>query len=160
MTSIGSLSRSLFLAAGAWLIISGSGELATRSQGNQYGSWSSETSFMASGMRSNGSLKIGLGLSCLAGAEVGMGAQGSGSQSVSFSGSIEGGDYAKSDGTKNGDFKSCSELYADKGGKGTPSFGNCVIEESRLILCDLYGKPLVNFDKDDSGDWYLRGFNG
>ena len=160
MTSIGSLARSLFLAAGAWLIISGAIELTTRSQGNAYGSWSDETSLVALGMRSNGSLKIGLGLSCFAGAAVGLGAQGSGSQHVSFSGSVGGRDSAKSDGTKNGDFKTCSELYINKGGTGTPCFGNCLIEESRLILCDLYGKTLANFDKDDSGDWYLRGFNG
>ena len=162
MNSIGSLSRSLFLAAGAWLIVSGAGELTTRSQGNAYGSWLDETSFMALGMRSNGSLKIGLGLSCLAGAAVGLSAQGSASPSglESLSSSAGSGDSQKSDGTKDGDFKACTQLYLQKGGKKKPVFGNSVIEESRVVLCDLYGTPLANFDKDDSGDWYCRGFNG
>ena len=162
MTSIGSLSRSLFLAAGAWLIVSGAGELTTRSQGNAYGSWLDETSFMALGMRSNGSLKIGLGLGCLAGAAVGLGVQGSGSRYgvESIEGTVLGGDSQKGDGTKNGDYKACCQLYVQKGGNGRPAFGSSLIAETRLVLCDLYGKRLATFDKDDSGDWYCKSFNG
>ena len=68
------LTQALFVASGAWLIISGISELTTTSKGNEYGSWADETSFMALGMRSNGSLKVGLGIGFLAFSSVGMSA--------------------------------------------------------------------------------------
>ena len=158
MLSIGSLSRNLFIAAGAWLIISGASELTTTSEGNRYGSWADETSFAALGIRSNGTLKIGLGLACLAGATVGFGAQTSGSTAGINTFSADSGDsYCKSDGTQEGDFQACSQLYMQKGGRKKPVKANSLVREDSVTLCDIYGKNLANFEKNQAREWHCLG---
>lgn len=162
MSSAGSLARNLFIAAGAWLIVTGVSELTTTSEGNRYGSWADETSFAALGIRSNGTLKIGLGLGCLAGAAVGLGPQASSSTTGSNHSPVEGQNesFQKSDGTQEGDFQACSQLYKQKGGRKKPIKANSTIQESSLTLCDVYGKVLAKFEKNESGEWRHQGFDG
>lgn len=68
--SIGPTSRLLSTVAGFFLIFAGVPELAAQSQGAS--SWADETSFIALGLRAQGSLKIGLGIGFFALATAGV----------------------------------------------------------------------------------------
>ena len=152
------LAQTLFVAGGAWLIISGISELTTTSKGNEYGSWADETSLLALSMRSNGSLKVGLGIGFLAFSSVGMGASASEGDDLanSISASVGDGQTLASDGTKEGDFRACCEIYAQKGGKKKPILTNSATNGSLFTLKDIYGKSLATFEKSNTGNWTLR----
>jgi hypothetical protein len=152
------LSQALFVASGAWLIISGISELTTTSKGNEYGSWADETSFMALGMRSNGSLKVGIGIGFLAFSSVGMSATASERDDLanSISTSVDDGQTHASDGTKEGDFEACSKIYVQKGGKKKPILTNSTSNGNLFTLKDIYGKSLATFEKSNTGNWILR----
>ena len=132
------LSQALFVASGAWLIISGISELTTTSKGNEYGSWADETSFMALGMRSNGSLKVGLGIGLLGAASL---------SNTSTSNTSTGNNPLRpksqpSDGTSEGDFAACYLIYCDRGGKEvavisntwTDGFPKSKVDEKYIML--------------------------
>ena len=68
--NLGPSSRLLSTVAAVFLIATGLPELAAQSQGAE--SWGSENSFIALGLRAQGSLKIGLGLGFLALATAGV----------------------------------------------------------------------------------------
>lgn len=152
------LTQALFVASGAWLIISGISELTTTSKGNEYGSWADETSFMALGMRSNGSLKVGLGIGFLAFSSAGMSATASGRDDLANSISASVGDVQTlaSDGTKEGDFEACRKIYVQKGGKKKPILTNSTSNGTLFTLKDIYGKSLATFEKSNTGNWILR----
>ena len=155
------LAQALFVAGGAWLIISGISELTTTSKGNEYGSWADETSFMALGMRSNGSLKVGLGIGFLAFSSVGIGASASEENDVANSISASVGDVQTlaSDGTKEGDFEACCKLYHQRGGKETASPTNTWTRGENLFLCDKNGKQLGIFSKNNQDEWFMTTMN-
>jgi hypothetical protein len=152
------LSQALFVASGAWLIISGISELTTTSKGNEYGSWADETSLLALSMRSNGSLKVGLGIGFLAFSSMGMSANASERDDLanSISASVGDGQTLASDGTKEGDFEACRKIYVQKGGKKKPILTNSTSNGTLFTLKDIYGKSLATFEKSNTGNWILR----
>ena len=126
---------------------------------------------------SNGALKVGLGLSAFAVAVAGVGAKRSSYQSVAvvdgdaqasvYQSAAESSEVAvfskdsqKNDAYKREEFNACCQIFVQRGGWRKPAFRNSLIGEKNLILCDLYGKRLATFDKDDSGDWYCKSFYG
>ena len=149
------LAQTLFIAGGAWLIISGIGEMMTRSQGNEYGSWADETSFMALGMRSDGSLKVGLGIGLLGAASL---------SNTSTSKTSTGNNPLQpksqpSDGTSEGDFAACYLIYCDRGGKEVAKISNTWTDGKTLTLGDENGRRLGTFSKNDQDEWYMTGMN-
>ena len=152
------LSQALFVASGAWLIISGISELTTTSKVNEYGSWADETSLLALSMRSNGSLKVGLGIGFLAFSAVGTSATASERDDLanSISASVGDGQTLASDGTKEGNFEACSKIYVQKGGKKKPILTNSTSNGTLFTLKDIYGKPLATFEKSNTGNCILR----
>ena len=144
------LAQTLFIAGGAWLIISGIGELMTRSQSNEYRSWADETSFMALGMRSNGSLKVGLGIGLLGAASLSNTSTGSNTLSPKA---------RPSDGTSEGDFAACYLIYCDRGGKEVAVISNTWTDGKTLTLGDENGRRLGTFSKNDQDEWYMTGMN-
>lgn len=142
------LAQTLFVAGGAWLIISGIGELMTASQGNEYGTWFEETSLMALNRRSQGSLKIGLGLGLLGAASLSNTSTGSNTLSPKS---------RPSDGTSEGDFIACFRLYRDKGGTEEAEFSKTSTRGKTLLLCDQSGKRIAVFVKKWNGEWYMTG---
>lgn len=156
------LAQTLFVASGAWLIISGISELTTTSKGNEYGSWADETSFMALGMRSNGSLKVGLGIGLLGAASL---------SNTSTNNTSTGNSPLRlpttellpksqpSDGTSEGDFAACYLIYCDRGGKEVAVISNTWTDGKTLTLGDENGRRLGIFSKNDQGEWYMTGMN-
>ena len=149
------LSKNLFIAGGAWLIISGISELTTTSGGNEYGSWFEETSLMALSIRSNGSLKVGLGLGLLGAAYL---------SNTSTSNTSTGNNPLRpksqpSDVTSEGDFAACYLIYCDRGGKEVAVISNTWTDGKTLTLGDEDGRRLGIFSKNDQGEWYMKGIN-
>ena len=113
---------------------------------------------MALGLRSNGSLKVGLGIGFLAFSAVGTSATASERDDLanSISASVGDGQTYASDGTKEGDFEACSKTYVQKGGKKKPILTNSTTNGSLFTLKDIYGKSLATFEKSNTGNWTLR----
>lgn len=149
------LAQTLFVAGGAWLIISGIGELMTTSKGNEYGSWADETSFMALGMRSNGSLKVGLGIGLLGAASL----SNTSTDDASTESSPLSPKSMPSDGTHEGDFVACFRIYRDRGGKEVAVMSNTWTDGKTLTLGDENGRRLGIFSKNDQDEWYMTGMN-
>ena len=63
--SLGVITRLLFAIGSGVLIVSGGSDLGATSEGNRYGTYFDETSFVAIGIRSQGGLKLGLGIALL-----------------------------------------------------------------------------------------------
>ncbi len=146
------VARLCFLAGGAWLIISGIGELTTTSEGNRYGNWIEETSLLALNMRSQGSLKLGLGLGMLGAASSGisMSKQDSSTKLQETKAS-----NGSSDGSKESDFNACVELYRTKGGKEEAVMANTFTDGKTLSLVNQMEERLANFYKLETGKWHM-----
>ena len=125
----------LFFVSGAWLILSGIGEMATTSQGNQYGSWFEETSLIALNTRSQGSLKIGLGIGLL-----GVGSlpasnssKSNDATSINTQPEIE---PVLGDDERKENYDSAVKAYIRDGGRKSCSFANSDIYKNKVVLRD------------------------
>jgi len=120
MSNLGKVSRSVFMIGSLWLIINGISDMTTTSKSNRYESWFDETSLAALGIRSNGSLKVGLGVGSLGVAVIGVekSSDNYSKRTMSFENSVT----QSSDGTKESNFKVCSEIYTLNGGKKKSEF--------------------------------------
>ena len=155
---ISSAAQVLFFVSGAWLILSGIGEMATTSQGNKYGSWFEETSLMALNARSQGSLKIGLGFGLLGVGNLPVSSSSSSSSSSNSEVSISTEAVAtkESDGTKIGDYDTCVSIYREASGQDEPDYNKTEREDKTLTLVNRSGLPLAKFRKVESGNWALN----
>ena len=155
------LSQALFAVGGLWLIITGATELSTQSRGAT--SWAEETSFMALGQRSQGSLKIGLGLG-LMGASSLSNASNNGAEKESTNEKSTNEGRESTDEGSNSNIgiadqlahDECLTIFVKNGKYGTPVYSKFQNQDhTTYILLDKDGKELAVFKKKDSGNWSM-----
>ena len=147
MRGIGLVSRLLWAIAGAWMVLAGSNDLSVRSQ-SSIGS-NGEQSLMALGIRSQGSLKIGLGLAALGASTIGcLGDNCTASKPVE---SDMGAGY-KSSGSPRDDFNAVVATYLDRGGAGNPDYNATNMLANTILLRNSRGDDLAYFARRE-GQW-------
>lgn len=148
------LSQTFFTVGGLWLIITGATELSTQSRGAT--NWAEETSFMALGQRSQGSLKIGVGLGLMGAASL--------SNTSNNGAENESTDKEPTDEGWNSDIgiadqlshDECLTIFKKNGKYGTPVYSKFQNQDhTTYVLLDRDGKELAVFKKKDSGNWSM-----
>lgn len=156
--------RLFFVVGSAWLIISGISGMATKSQGNEYGSWFEEDSLLALSQRGQGSLQIGLGLglmgaACLSTASVSESRSARTSNTKTFPTGKEKKQENHSSKTSEkvmeDDFISCVKLYRERNGAENPLMSKSWQVNDELTLKNSAEKILADFKKNKTGNWYL-----
>lgn len=155
------LSQTLFAVGGLWLIITGASELSTQSRGAT--SWAEETSFMALGQRSQGSLKIGLGLGLMGVASLSNTSNKGGDNESTDVESTDEGWESKDEGWDSDigiadhlAHEECLTIFNKKGKYGTPVYSKFQNgDRTTYVLLGKDGKELAVFKKKDSGDWSM-----
>ena len=189
------LAKTLFVAGGAWLIISGVGELMERElrlknirAGQSYTcdpayhqsgftDYLSKAdkyildrmnvtncrihSFMALTQRSQGALKVGLGLGLLGAASLSNISTGNTSTGYTLTGNalidsplIPKIKPVRTRGFEN-DFATCFKLYRDRGGTEVAVLSNTWTRGETLTLCRGDGARLGIFSKNNEGLWHM-----
>lgn len=149
MKALGLPARLLWALAGAWMLIEGINDVSTRSQSSE--TWREETSLMALGIRSQGSLKIGLGIFAL-GASV-IGASG---ENISDTSALR--DERKSSkkhyNINRDGYDMVVKLYQECSGAFDPDYDKANILARTILLRDCHGEDLAYFSSGEEG-WRL-----
>lgn len=131
------------------MVLAGSNDLSVRSQ-SSVGS-NGEQSLMALGIRSQGSLKIGLGLAALGASAIGcLGDNYTAPESIE----VGAGAGCKSSGSPRDDFSAVVAIYLDKGGAGNPDYNATDMLANTILLRNSRGDDLAYFARRE-GQWDL-----
>lgn len=148
------ISKAYFIVGGIWLLIAGVGELTTQSQGAT--SYSADTSLLSLSRRSQGSLKIGLGLGLLGAASLGSSSNDNDKKASIREDSNEEEIDCQLGIADESVHKACLAIFEKNGKYGTPAYSKFIKgDTSKYVLLSKEGKELAIFKKKSSGEWAM-----